>query len=122
MSDQLTWWVGDRNPAISDQLTAGGTAVDLSTPTVQFKMRSVGGTALLIDQPVTTKDAQGNWSYTWGANDLAVEGRYLVWLDVTTSGRKQTLWESLIEVRPHSATHNYVELEEIKQSLALQGR
>jgi hypothetical protein len=116
---QPTWWVNDRLPSISDQLTIEGDPVDLAAADVQFKMRQVGGTAIKVDQPVTTKDAQGNWRYDWTTGDLDTAGQWLTWLEVTTSGKVQTLWESLIEVRAHDSGWNYAELEQVRNSLGV---
>ena len=121
MAEHPTWFVGDRNPSISDQLTADGVPVNLSAATVQFRLRSVGATALKVDQPVTTKDASGNWSYAWGATDLNTAGHWLAWLEVTSSGRTQTLWEMLLEVRAHAAAQQYLELEQAKATAELTG-
>lgn len=113
------WYVGDRDPSIQDQLTIDGAPVNLSASAVQFKMRQVGSSALKVNQPVSFKDATGNWRYDWGATDLDTAGQYLVWVEVTTGGRKQTLFESLIEVAEHANAHVYLELEQFKGSLEL---
>jgi hypothetical protein len=120
MSEHLTWWVGDRDPSIADQITVDGVPVDLSAKAAQFKMRAVGSTALKVNQPVSFKDASGNWRYDWGATDLNTADDYLAWVEVTSAAKVQTLWESLIEVRAHAPlTNGYVELEELKSSTEL---
>jgi hypothetical protein len=67
--------------------------VDLSTVTgVRFQMRrqddhryTVNASAYVLDGP------SGRVSYSWGANDLAVPGTYLVQWEITYSGgRTQT--------------------------------
>lgn len=126
MSTQTTWWVNDRNPSISDQLTTGGAPVDLSSATVTFKMRGPldgnSNATVKVNQPVTTKDSLGNWTYGWAAGDLDTAGKYLAWLEVAVGGKPQTQWEALIEVRPHTASHLYVEIEQLKDTLTLGGK
>jgi hypothetical protein len=120
VSDRLVYWVNDRDPSISDQITVNDVPVDLSAKTVVFKMRPVGSTTTKVSQPVTFKDASGNWRYDWAAGDLDTAGQYLVWVEVTTGAKPQTLWESLIEVRAHGPLSNgYIELEELKSSTEL---
>lgn len=115
------WWVGDRNPSITDTITVNGVGVDLTVATVQFRMRAVGSATLKVDQPVTYKDAMGVFRYDWGVTDLNTAGQWLVWVEVTVGGKVQTLWESLIEVRAHSNAAQYVELEQLKSTAELTG-
>lgn len=121
MTAQPLWYVGDQQPSIEDTITVGGQPVDLSAATVQFKMRAVGSSVLKVNQPVSFKDAQGNWRYDWGATDLDTATQYLAWVAVTIGGKTQTLSESLVEVRAHANSRVYVELEQAKSSWELTG-
>lgn len=117
MADHPVWYVGDRNPAASDTVTINGVPVDLTGKTVTFKMRAVGSPTLKVNQAVSTKDASGNWTYNWGANDLDTAGKYLVWVTVDMGGGAlETVSEDLITVAAHS-TAAYVEVEEFKRTL-----
>lgn len=122
MSSQLLWWVNDQNPAYADTITINGVAQDLSAKAAQFKMRAVGSSTLKVNQPVTTKDALGNFTYAWGATDLDAASQYLVWVEVTSSGKVQTLYEALIEVRSHANANIYAEVEQLKSTLQLTGQ
>lgn len=125
MPDLLVWHVGNTNPSITENITSGGAAVDLSASTVQFQMRPVGGTALIVDEPATVTDAAaGEVRYDWDAADMDTAGYYLVWWQVTTGGKTQDVSEALIEIRAHGANPApaYVELEELKATLEMTGR
>jgi hypothetical protein len=108
---------------MADVLTIAGVPVDLSAKTVTFKMRALGTTTLKVNQPVSFKDAGGNWRYDWGATDLDTAGEYLAWLVTTTAGKDDTVQEFTIEVRAHApGTNAYVELEEFKGTTSLKGQ
>ena len=135
MSEQLTFWVGNRNPSISENLIyADGTAVDLTGKTVKFKLREVGSDDLLVDQAatiVTPPGTDGIVRYDWSAADITAPAgalssprTALVWWEVTTTsgGRVQDYNEALIVVRAHQPeTLAYVELEEFKSTAELSG-
>ena len=123
MASHPTWFVGDQNPAITDTVTIDGVPVDLTAKTVTFKMRAVGSTTLKVNQAVTTKEADGDWTYGWGASDLDTAGRFLVWVTVDMGGGAlQTVNEDLITVLAHGTLNeSYVELEEFKSTLELTG-
>src|SRR5262245_54770781 len=82
-------------------------------------MRAVGSSTLKVNQAVSTKDAQGVWTYNWGASDLDTDGDYLVWVTVDMGGGAiQTVNEAVITVAAHEAgLHAYLELEEPKSVL-----
>lgn len=124
MASHPTWFVGDRNPAITDTVTIDGVPVDLTAKTVTFKMRAVGSTTLKVNQAVTTKEADGDWTYGWGASDLDTAGRFLVWVTVDMGGGAvQTVNEDLITVLAHGTLNeSYVELEEFKSTAELTGK
>lgn len=122
MSDTpLVWAVGDRNPSITDTITSGGVAVDLTSSTVQFKMRPVGSSTVKVNQPATVVSAPaGTVRYDWQAADVDTEGFFLVWWEVTTSGKVQEKQEAVIEFRAHAPTAGMlVELAEVRQGMEL---
>lgn len=124
MSAPPTWFTGDRNPAITDTVTIDGVGVDLTAKTTTFKMRAVGSETLKVNSAVTTKEADGNWTYGWGATDLDTAGDYLVWVTVDMGGGAlQTVNEALIRVLDHGTLNqSYVELEEFKATAELTGK
>jgi hypothetical protein len=127
MSEQLIFYVGNRNPSISQTITSGGTAIDLSSDTVTFYAREVGGTALLVDGGTTTwltDGSDGGVRYDWTSTDassgiLSQERYALVWWRDDDGTRLQDVGEALIEVRAHASLSSYVELEELKSTLEL---
>lgn len=121
----LTWYVGDRNPSITETITVDGAPVDLTGASVAFKMRAidvatplkVSGSANIVGAPTN-----GNVRYDWLAGDLDTEGLYIVWWEVTISGKVQAVGEAVIQVAAHGPTTNaYVQPEQLKQTLNLQG-
>jgi hypothetical protein len=124
MAEHPRWFVSDRNPAIADTVTIGGVPVDLTTLTVTFKMRAVGSSTLKVNAAVSTKEADGDWTYNWGANDLDTAGEFLVWVTVDMGGGAlETVNEALIHVFQHAPqTNAYVELEEFKSTAELTGK
>ena len=60
MPSLLTYYVGNRNPSITETITSNGVIVDLTGKTVRFKMRAVGSSTLKVDQPINNvPDATG---------------------------------------------------------------
>lgn len=126
MSEELLWFVGNRNPSITELLTyADGTPVNLTGKTVKFKMRLVGSATLKVNTAATVVDAAtGSVRYDWAAIDVDTAGHYLVWWEVTTTadGKTQDVSEAVIEFRAHTPeTNAYVELEEFKSTAELTG-
>ncbi len=124
MPERLVWYTGDRLPVISENITSGGVAVDLSSSTVKFKMRAIGESTLTVDASATIASpaTAGNVSYAWAAADVDTAGEYLGWWEVTTGGKIQAVGEVIIEIRDHAAiTQAYVELEDFKQTADLSG-
>lgn len=126
MAEHPTWWVNDRNPSFGDQLTAAGSPVDLAADTVTVKMRGPldGGNSnntIKVNRTPDLHDAQGNWRCDWQVGDLDTAGLFLFWLEDTDSGKTQTLWEKVIEVRAHDGSHLYVELEQAKSTMEIAG-
>lgn len=133
------WWVGNRDPSITETITADGAAVDLNSPasTVRFKARDLNSDTLLVDQPATIVQTgsggsavnKGAVRYDWQAADIAANGilaaarHALVWWEVTVSGKTQDMNEAVIEVREHGVAVRpaYVELEQLKETLSLTG-
>jgi hypothetical protein len=125
MPDILQWYVGNRDPSISETLTVGGVAKDLTSSTVKFKAREVGSATLLIDAAaVIVNPTAGTVRYDFTAADastglLSAARSALVWWEVTTSGKTQDMGEALIQILPHSEAQNYVSLEAFKHTLTL---
>jgi hypothetical protein len=122
MSEQLIWFVSNRDPSITENLTyTDGTVVDLTGKTVKFKMRALNSAVLKVNAAATVVGAptNGDVRYDWAALDVDTGGRYLVWWEVTTtaSGKTQDMGEAVIEFRTHAPeTQAYVELEEFKST------
>lgn len=122
MSEQTLFWVAARNPSISDTITVDNVAVDLTGKTVRFKMRPVNSSTLKVDASVSnTPDATGAVRYDWLTVDVDTAGEFLVWWEVTTSGKAQVMNEAVIEFRAHgpATIPAYVELEQFKSTLEL---
>jgi hypothetical protein len=122
MTAQLLWFVGDRNPSITETITINGVAVDLTTATVRFKMRAVGSSTLKVDASATIVSAvAGAVRYDWLGADVDTAGQYLVWWEVTIGGKVQSVAEAVIEFRAHGpdTQPSYVELEQLKSTLEL---
>lgn len=136
MSDHPLFWVGNKDPSITDIVTdANGVPIDLTGASGKFRARELGSPTLLVDQPVSnTLDASGVVRYDWTATDidpnanagaggaLSKVRQLIVWWPITRNGRTQDVNEALIEVRDHGPqTHVYVELEDFKATKELTG-
>lgn len=119
----LVWYVGNRQPSISETITSGGSPVDLTGCTVRFRMRAVGSSVLKVDAAAGVISAvNGQVQYDWAANDVDTAGQYLVWWQVTDgTGKTEDVGESLIEFRAHVSVVSYLELETLKNTLNLSG-
>ena len=126
MSDIPIWFVGNRDPSISETITSDGAVIDLNGKTVKFKMRALGATTTKVDQPaviVTPPGTDGKVRYDWAAGDVDTAGQFLVWWEVTSGTKKQDMNEALVEFRAHAPeTNAYVELEAFKATLSLTGQ
>lgn len=118
MPNLLVWYVGDRNPSITETITVDGEPFDLSASTVTFNMREVGTDTLTIDAASATivTAPSGSVRYDWASGDVDTAGTYLIWWEVTTSGKIQSVSEAVIAIRDHAPLSNtYVELERLKK-------
>ena len=122
MSESLTWQVGNRLPSITENLVyTDGTAVDLSSSTVMFKMREVGSSVLKVNAAATivAPPTAGNVRYDWAAIDVDTAGTFLVWWQVTTAGKTQDMREAAIVFEAHAPANGYVEVEELRSTLEI---
>lgn len=101
----LTFVQGDTAPDINGIIHAEDNpeeVIDLTGCTVRFQMRKPDDHRYTVNAAATVTDApNGGVSYSWGANDLASPGTYIVQWEVTYSGgRLQTTSpEATITVR-----------------------
>lgn len=121
MSAPLVWFVGNRNPSITEQITSGGSPVDLTGATVTFKMRPLNSSTEKVSQPATVVDAaQGQVRYDWADVDVNTAGFFLVWWEVTLAGKTQSMREAVIELRAHApVSADMTTLDEVKQQLEI---
>lgn len=78
---EATFVQGNTGPDITAQLHDEADAtqlIDLTGATVRFQMRKHDDQLFTVDADadVVGDPTQGNVSYSWGANDLAVPGEY----------------------------------------------
>ena len=124
MPNLLEWTVNNRNPSITENITIDGAPVNLSASTVLFQMRAVGSSTLKVNSAATivAPPTAGNVRYDWQAVDVDTAATYLEWWRVTTSGKTQDVGEALIKFVQHAPfTNAYLELEEAKKTLSLDG-
>ena len=91
----LTFVQGDTAPditAIIHEEDDPTSVIDLTDCAVKFQMRQSDDKRYTVNASATVTDAPaGAVSYSWGANDLAVPGTYVVQWEVTyPGGRIQT--------------------------------
>lgn len=91
----LTFVQGDTAPditAIIHQEDDSSSVIDLTDCTVKFQMRKSDDKRHTVNAAATiTSAVDGAVSYSWGPNDLATPGTYIVQWEVTyLGGRVQT--------------------------------
>lgn len=91
----LVFVQGDTAPDITSVIHEEGdvtSPVDLTNATVRFQMRRADDKRFTVNAVAVIDDAvAGEVHYSWGANDLAVPGDYVVQWEVTyPGGRIQT--------------------------------
>ena len=75
---------GDQRPVLTATLTQAGEPLDLtSAVSVAFRGRLQDGTTAFSGTCTITGASTGDVSYTWGVNDTAVPGTYIIEFVVT---------------------------------------
>ena len=99
----LTFVQGDTAPAITATIThdSDSSPLDLTGSTVKFQMRKSDDRRFTVNNDADlVEPTDGTVSYSWGPNDLAVPGTYLVQWEVTYADtRVQTTSTTEISVR-----------------------
>ena len=142
MTEQLQWFVGNRDPSVEQRVTSGGAPVDLSAAQdVLFLARGVGSTAILTNGtaavvPGDVDPATGGTffdvRYDWTQADVdtgllsAARDALIWWRVIDVDGREQDYNEALVRISEHSPVAGdgalaYLELEALKSSLQLTG-
>lgn len=112
---------GDRNPALQDTITVGGSAYDLTSSTVKLQMRAIGAQTLTVDTAATiVTAASGIVRYDWAADDVDTAGTFLAWWEITTGGKTQKSDDFLVEIRDQTGTAAWLcEISEVREHLQL---
>src|SRR6266699_249848 len=125
MPSHILHYTNTRSPSLLDTITSDGVAVDLTGTTVKLQMRAVGSSTLKVDAAATiVTPAAGTVKYDWAAADVNTSGFFTAWWRVTLAGgTTQDTHEFLVEIRDHAlAGETYMSVEELKNSLSLQGQ
>ncbi len=125
MPERRVWYVGDRNPSISDTIEDSAGAVLIQGLTLTFKMRPVNSSVPKVNAAAVNLDDgtaanKGKWRYDWAALDVDTAGEYLAWVEAVSGGKVQAVHEAIIEFQAHGpASQLYVELKQVKATLEL---
>lgn len=119
MADEFNMWVGNRMPSVSDTITIGGVAQDLTGATVKFMMRSEDTATFKVNAAATIVDAPtGSVRYDWALADTDTAGDYVAWFRVTISGKDQDTPEFPVYINDHaSPTTNLCTLSDVREYL-----
>ena len=86
----LTFVQGDTAPDLTSQIHEEDdptVPVDLTDAAVKFQMRKADDRRFTVNAAASITDAiNGYVSYSWGPNDLATPGEYVIQWEVTYSG------------------------------------
>jgi hypothetical protein len=108
---EFTLTAGDTLPPLTSTLTDGlGAPINLTTATVQLRMRRVDDSALVLSEPATIDDAEaGKVRYDWAEGDTDDPGLFFAeWRITYASGARLTVPNELPIV-----VNNRVRLEDL---------
>ncbi len=95
---------GNRLPVLTDSISVGGNAFDLTGATILFSMRTANSERMKVNGATATISAPttGSVSYAWAAVDTDTVGEYLGWWTVSSNGKLQDTPEFALNVIEHA--------------------